>query len=491
MTNVPTVLCGNLKAGTIKDDDVLRKNLQTCKVQLTQTEEMRKDLEDKVKRLEKEKSDLSKNRSVHGQVEQLQRENTELTKNRKDLEDKVKRLEKEKSDLSKNRSVHGQVEQLQRENTELTKNRKDLEDKVKRLEKEKSDLSKNRSVHGQVEQLQRENTELTKNREMLEDTVKALKREISDISRDRENLQNQTQQMDMERNLSGNKKKQEEAIQALQQENASMIRQTKKQEETIEALRQENTSLKCEKPENVNRERKMGNLSPAEIISKLENEVEDLRIRLSKIAGAQLTDNNPAIADLSDPNRPLSLGEKFSELYDNEWTDAMEELLNTLPDEKTTIQQLLTIVCDAYTFCVERSDKFMNKINGSLKEFSGDLSSSEMPKEVAKINKDYRKSLAVYAVTYLQEDFTKKTRSKAKIGQMTEAYMKRCVHISWFMAVQDPKVKMTAEASTIFDEERYKAYTRKGKQLDYIVWPALHLHEGGPLISKGVAQGKP
>lgn len=36
--------------------------------------------------------------------------------------------------------------------------------------------------------------------------------------------------------------------------------------------------------------------------------------------------NNPAIADLSDQNRPSKLAEKFSELYDNEWTDAAEEM---------------------------------------------------------------------------------------------------------------------------------------------------------------------
>ena len=36
--------------------------------------------------------------------------------------------------------------------------------------------------------------------------------------------------------------------------------------------------------------------------------------------------DNPNIADLSDSNRPTKLGESFSELYDNEWTNALEEL---------------------------------------------------------------------------------------------------------------------------------------------------------------------
>ena len=44
--------------------------------------------------------------------------------------------------------------------------------------------------------------------------------------------------------------------------------------------------------------------------------------RFSKVAAAQLTHDNPNIADLSDKNRPTKLAEAFSELYDNEWTDA-------------------------------------------------------------------------------------------------------------------------------------------------------------------------
>ena len=48
--------------------------------------------------------------------------------------------------------------------------------------------------------------------------------------------------------------------------------------------------------------------------------------RLSTIAGSKLTHNNPGIADLLDKNRPQKLGEYFSELYDNEWTEAVSGL---------------------------------------------------------------------------------------------------------------------------------------------------------------------
>jgi hypothetical protein len=46
--------------------------------------------------------------------------------------------------------------------------------------------------------------------------------------------------------------------------------------------------------------------------------------RLSSMAGDKLTKGNPAITDLGDPNRPMKIAEKYGELYDNEWTDAMD-----------------------------------------------------------------------------------------------------------------------------------------------------------------------
>ena len=60
--------------------------------------------------------------------------------------------------------------------------------------------------------------------------------------------------------------------------------------------------------------------------------------RLSSLAGDKLTKGNPAITDLGDPNRPMKIAEKYSELYDNEWTDAIDctvEVKALYPDMKT------------------------------------------------------------------------------------------------------------------------------------------------------------
>ena len=66
-----------------------------------------------------------------------------------------------------------------------------------------------------------------------------------------------------------------------------------------------------------------------------------LSTRLSTIAGERLRLHNPGIADLSDENRPNKLAEKFSELYDNEWTEALESLNRTGQSETVSVENLL------------------------------------------------------------------------------------------------------------------------------------------------------
>ena len=62
--------------------------------------------------------------------------------------------------------------------------------------------------------------------------------------------------------------------------------------------------------------------------------------------GNQMKDGNPYIADLSDKNRPTKVADTYSELYDNEWTDAFDVLQTTAyrKEEKDIARQLLDIL---------------------------------------------------------------------------------------------------------------------------------------------------
>jgi hypothetical protein len=57
------------------------------------------------------------------------------------------------------------------------------------------------------------------------------------------------------------------------------------------------------------------------------------------------------------------------------------------------------------------------------------------------------------------------------------------------VAIQDPPVVLTTKLTGKFDTDRFRHYTKSGSTVDYVVWPVLFLHEGGPIICKGVAQG--
>ena len=70
-------------------------------------------------------------------------------------------------------------------------------------------------------------------------------------------------------------------------------------------------------------------------------------------------------------------------------------------------------------------------------------------------------------------------------------FIKRCLFIGWMMVVASPPLCFHTEPrpNDPLNTDVYKAYTCSGKHVKYVVWPALLLHEGGPVITKGVAQG--
>ena len=61
------------------------------------------------------------------------------------------------------------------------------------------------------------------------------------------------------------------------------------------------------------------------------------------VAGMKMRDNNPGIADLSDPNRPEKLAEQFREIYDNAWTNLLDYITdNTDATDDIAVQQIVT-----------------------------------------------------------------------------------------------------------------------------------------------------
>ncbi|XP_060608167.1 uncharacterized protein LOC132760245 [Ruditapes philippinarum] len=82
----------------------------------------------------------------------------------------------------------------------------------------------------------------------------------------------------------------------------------------------------------------------------LRKQNEELKTRLSTLAGHKMQDGNPNITDLSDPFRPTKLAEKFREVYDEEWTRSFEELDVFLKDEMKVIATLSYLMSQVEIF---------------------------------------------------------------------------------------------------------------------------------------------
>jgi hypothetical protein len=100
-------------------------------------------------------------------------------------------------------------------------------------------------------------------------------------------------------------------------------------------------------------------------------------------------------------------------------------------------------------------------------------------------------SVFIYKVFCIFQHFVKTKNIDTKSKPKTEKFVKECIKICWLMNAQDPPVVLdTSNVTGNFDDNRFRTYTKSGKTVDYVVWPPLLLHNDGPLLCKGVAQGK-
>lgn len=69
-------------------------------------------------------------------------------------------------------------------------------------------------------------------------------------------------------------------------------------------------------------------------------------------------------------------------------------------------------------------------------------------------------------------------------------YIRHCTEISWLMAIQDPPMAILTEIGVgcRYDISKYREYTKQGEFVDYVVWPAVLIQDGGQLMSRGIVQ---
>lgn len=210
--------------------------------------------------------------------------------------------------------------------------------------------------------------------------------------------------------------------------------------------------------------------------------------------------------DLNDPNRALKVGEMYTQLYDSQWTDAYQYLDNTANLREDKILEILQrIIRGAFVFCEDIAKSQLENLGG---EISCPLSTWTEEKrmvmlengdtvkgKLAELTKTYRKTSSTECVPNLQRSFSDAILPTFFEGneyrnEFVVRYAERCVAVTWYMTLQDPPMLLVSKIvrKSDFDSDLFRPYTKSGDKYDFMVWPALLLHDNGPVVVKGVAQ---
>lgn len=227
-----------------------------------------------------------------------------------------------------------------------------------------------------------------------------------------------------------------------------------------------------------------------------EKRIEELTTRLSRIASQQLIQGNPNITDLSDGNRPTKLGERFSQVYDDQWSEAFEALKAKGKQEKETVTELSHIVQSIYGFMQKSVGELMQKLASETSKvimcpFQSTSLQPASHREVPLngtdgIIRDLVKTQGHHALKSVQKELGLTKRGGDK---RIDKYIEILSELIWYMVIQDPPMvlKFIKNGEKMDKEGPFKPYSKTGSVADVCVWPALLLHEGGPLIAKGFA----
>ncbi|XP_078323579.1 uncharacterized protein LOC111126873 isoform X3 [Crassostrea virginica] len=437
----------NLK---LKEENAKLKETASDNGNIQDTSKLEKEQADFKRRLEDEISDLKK--TIDNQKKELEKLRAAENQKLKEENAKLKETASDDGKKSEVKALEKQVEEERKRNIQIASKLEKEQAEFKRVDGELSDLKD--TINAQKKEL-----------ETLHDEIQKLKEENAKLKRTSSDDGNEAELRKLERENAERKQK----IEHLERENGELIEDHDKRKELMKK------QTKSPLPGNN---------------SALMKENEALRNRLSELAGAKLTEGNPNIADLSDKNRPTNLAENFSELYDNEWTDALEELLDQgKKSEEEGIKVLLDILKDAYEFSSNQSTTFYSYMSKGLNGIGlKDEKVKNWPIGVSKQIKDVRKSISVFVAGSLSKEFI--TSQNQGYAEATKKYAKACASLCWFMCVQDPPVFIEAKTPKgAFNKDLYRAYTKSGQYYAFLVWPPLYLYKGGQLLGKGIAQG--
>ncbi|XP_052078894.1 myosin-9-like isoform X2 [Mytilus californianus] len=439
--------------------------------------------EEKLKTMESQKnSSLNRIKEIEAQLNSTDKEKNSALEKVKDIKQKLKTAESDKGDaLKKIKEFEANMKSTEKEKTSALQRVKDLEQKLKATESDKEDaLKKVKDLEQKLKATESEKEEALKR-------IKECEAKLNSTEKDKTSALKRIKEVEVK--LNSTEKEKTSALQRVREFEQKLKATESDKEDALKKLREYQSANVYLQTENKNG---LERLTEAEkCVRLLTQEKSDALTRLSDIMGTKLRDNNPAITDLNDPNRPMKLGDQFSELYENEWTDAFSDIVdckNLNLTEIETIAVLLDMLKEVYNICLEDIEEQLSGHKKLVHGFSDD--------EIEPFLKTAKESVKTNAANYIPLLYRKITSSTstcktvAQYKDFSLQYIENCVKICYFAAVQNPPMVIDFEPVQIFDKQFYREYTRSGTSVEYVVWPVLYLHKGGPILSKGVVQPK-
>eukprot|EP00105_Crassostrea_gigas_P040432 XP_019924580.1 PREDICTED: uncharacterized protein LOC105332510 [Crassostrea gigas] len=132
-----------------------------------------------------------------------------------------------------------------------------------------------------------------------------------------------------------------------------------------------------------------------------------------------------------------------------------------------------------------------NKIH-ELRTEDDSANSSVYEKTIASFQRYFRRAVLSASVKNITELFIA-TELPTLIADKTFradvrvlTYVRKCEELCWYMCMQDPPmVIISPQKGQLVDKALFSFHGRSGKIVEVCVWPALLLHDNGPLMFKG------
>ncbi|WAQ98875.1 hypothetical protein MAR_023248 [Mya arenaria] len=122
----------------------------------------------------------------------------------------------------------------------------------------------------------------------------------------------------------------------------------------------------------------------------------------------------------------------------------------------------------------------------SVDSKEGDIQPIRVTDRMVKLRKEMSESM----VPVVQKAYIEASWDSGCVDEL-KTFIMKCIYVCWMMVVQNPQmVFFVPELGTDVNTSMFKTYTRNGKAVDFIVWPAMMLHKKGSVVCKGVLQPK-